>query len=137
MEHRTINQTLLKIMAVVLLPLLATMHSCYYDDEETLYTAGSNPCDTTNVTYSGTVVPILNANCLGCHSGADPSGNISLDSYGAVRAYGQISAGQPGSLYGAITHNPTNFFMPKTGGQLPDCDIKKIKAWIDAGMPEN
>jgi len=125
----------MKNLLFLLLPLLA-LTGCYYDNEEELY---PNPpeCDTTNVTYSATILPIIRDNCFVCHNANPPQGNIFLGDYASISAAAQIPEGQSGSLYGAITHNPDNFPMPKSGTQLSDCNISKIKAWINAGTPNN
>ena len=60
-----------------------------------------------------------------------------LKDYESISAAAKIPAGQPGSLYGAISHNPGNSPMPKNGTQLSDCKIKQVKVWIDAGTPNN
>lgn len=105
---------------------------CYYDSEDVL-NPGGGTCDTNGVTYSGTVVPLLQANgCLGCHSGGAPSGNISLATYTSVKA-----VAQNGKLYGAINHSPGYSPMPQGGNKMSSCNISKIKAWIDAGSSNN
>jgi hypothetical protein len=38
---------------------------------------------------------------------------------------------------GAITHAPGFTPMPQGGAKLPACEIAKIKAWVDAGSPNN
>jgi hypothetical protein len=111
--------------------------SCYYDNEEELYPEGSIPCDTVNVTFSGTVWPVINDNCYSCHSGASPSGNVSLENYDDVAAAGSIDPGQYGSLYGVITHHSGNAPMPKNNSKLSDCTIKQIEIWINASRPDN
>lgn len=116
---------------------LAVLSGCYYDNEEELYPNQPNDCDTTNVTYSGTILPIINSNCKTCHSGSAPQGNVLLEDYTSISEAALTPAGQYGSLYGAISHNPGNSAMPKNGTQLSDCKIKQVKAWIDAGAPNN
>ena len=106
--------------------------SCYYDVEEDLYPANS-PCDTTAVTFSSTVVSILQANgCTGCHSGGTPSGNISLIGYTKIK-----TVAQNGKLFGTIDHQPGFSPMPQGGNKMTTCNINRIKAWIDAGAPNN
>ncbi|MFC1732388.1 hypothetical protein ACFL6I_18950 [candidate division KSB1 bacterium] len=90
------------------------------------------PCDSINVTYSGTVWPIVQNYCFGCHSGTTPQGNVSLDSYFTV-----AGAANDGSLYGAISHSPPYSFMPKNGQKLNNCNIAQIKKWIDEGAQNN
>jgi mono/diheme cytochrome c family protein len=116
---------------------LIMLGGCYYDNEEMLYPDSLSACDTTNVTYAGTVFPIISSNCISCHSGNAPQGNILLEDYTTVSAQAKIPAGQPGSLYGAISHASGNSAMPKDGTKLSDCDLLKVKTWIDAGTPKN
>ena len=124
-------------MKKILIICLIILAGCYYDNEEELYPDQGNDCDTTNITYSETVFPIINSNCISCHSGSAPQGNILLEDYTTISKQAKIPAGQAGSLYGAISHDPGNSPMPKNGTQLTDCKIKQIKIWIDAGTPNN
>jgi len=121
---------------LLIISLLAILAGCYYDNEEELY-PNVPDCDTTNVTYSGTIWPIISSNCTSCHSGSAPQGNRHLDDYASISAAALVPAGQPGSLYGAISHHPDNSPMPKNGTKLSDCKIAQVKAWIDAGVPDN
>jgi mono/diheme cytochrome c family protein len=134
MAHPIIKISL-RLIPAVLLAFTLIPAGCYYDNEEELYPNTS--CDTTNVTYSADVWPVINDNCVSCHSGGAPSGNISLENYDNIKNQALISSGQPGSLYGAISHDPGNSPMPKSGGKLSDCAITKIKKWIDDGALNN
>jgi len=89
-------------------------------------------CDTVNVTYSGTVWPIIQNNCTGCHSGSTPSGNIRLESYSNVR-----TMAASGDLMGVITHSQGFIPMPQNGNKLSECKIIQTQKWIDDGMPDN
>jgi mono/diheme cytochrome c family protein len=90
----------------------------------------SATCDTTTVTYSGTVAPIFSTNCIGCHSSSGSS-TTKLDSYTGAKA--AVTAGR---ILGAIQHLAGYTAMPP-GGQLSTCDIGKIKAWIYRGALNN
>jgi hypothetical protein len=122
---------------ILIILALAILSSCYYDNEQELYPDQGTNCDTTNVTFSGTIFPVINSTCMGCHSGATPQGNILLEDYTTISAQAAIPAGQSGSLYGAISHDPGNSPMPKNGTPLSDCTVKQFKVWIDAGRPDN
>jgi hypothetical protein len=112
--------------------MVFTLSSCYRDNEEELYPV-TGTCDTNGVTYANTVAPLLQSNgCISCHSGAAPSGNISLQTYTAVKA-----VASNGKLYGAVNHSPGFSPMPKGGAKMSTCNILKIKAWIDAGSINN
>jgi hypothetical protein len=116
---------------------LIILTACYYDNEQALYPPGSEICDTTIYTFSGAVFPIISSSCTSCHSGPAPQNGILLIDYNTISAQAKIPAGQPGSLYGSITHDPRNFAMPKNNSQLSNCKILIIKKWIDAGPLDN
>ena len=107
------------------------IQGCYYDVEEDLYPSTSI-CDTSLVTYSQTVRPILDNNCMNCHSQTASMGNVVLESYSDVLNY--VNSGQ---LVGAINHDPNFSAMPQGEAKLDDCTILKIETWVLAGSPEN
>lgn len=107
------------------------LSGCYYDNAEEVYYYYQFTCDTTAISYAADVEPIINTQCLSCHSGAAPDGNVSLENYAEVQA-----AAQNGSLHGTITATNGYSIMP-TSGPMPECNINKISAWINAGMPNN
>jgi len=89
-------------------------------------------CDTTNVTFSGTIRPIIELNCYGCHSGQQPSGGISLTDYNNV-----VVQANNGYLLSAVSHDPGFSPMPKNAPKLADCKINEIRIWIENGTPNN
>lgn len=124
----------LHLAHMIMMSLAVT--SCYYDNEEYLY-PNAQPCDTTNVSFSENVWPVISESCAGCHGGNAPAGNIPLENYQEVVNAAQIPAGQYGSLIGVIKHAPGNSPMPQNGNKLSDCKISQIEAWIAGGMPDN
>jgi hypothetical protein len=107
--------------------------SCYYDNEEALYPTLSSSCDTTNVTFSGTIVPILSDNCYSCHSNstaASSGNNIRLENYADV-------ASNAIRVQGSINHTGSYSPMPKNGGMIKACSITQFDIWIKNGMPNN
>ena len=105
--------------------------ACYFDKEELLYPSG-NKCDTTNVTYSGTVAPIMEISCNGCHGGADPFAGIRTENYEDLKIIVDN-----GRLWGTIIHDPQYSAMPKDRPQLSDCSLLQIETWIDNGALNN
>ena len=91
-----------------------------------------NTCDTSNVTFSQTINPILQNKCVGCHNGSNASGGVNLSAHSGV----QVVA-LNGKLYGAVSHAPGYTAMPFNSPKLPDCDIEKIRIWIDNGAQNN
>jgi hypothetical protein len=90
-----------------------------------------NGCNTTNISFNNFVKPVL-ASCVGCHKTGNVGGGINLDSYDGIR-----SAATSGRLYGSLSWANGYKNMPQGGTKLPDCTIRKIKSWIDAGSPQN
>jgi mono/diheme cytochrome c family protein len=109
--------------------MISTLSSCYYDNYDELL-VDVNPCDTTGVTYSANIAPIMAQHCVGCHSGSAPSANISLATYDEVKA-----AANNGSLLGTIRHEAGWSPMPKNQAPLDECTVSKIEAWINQSMP--
>ncbi len=113
----------------VFLAMIGVM-SCEYHNEEELY-----PCDaidTLTVTYTATIVPILETNCYECHDAAAIPSGIVLEGYNNIKV--MIEANR---VIGAIRHLPGFSAMPKDRGKLPECDILKIEKWISQGYPNN
>jgi hypothetical protein len=126
MKRNIIN---LSIFSVFLLILV----SCYYDNEEVLYPQISTSCDTTNVTFSATVVPIMNNNCYSCHSNktaASYGNNIRLEYYSDVVSHMD-------RVTGSVKHLSGFSPMPKTGGSIKTCSINQLDIWVRNGMPNN
>lgn len=88
----------------------------------------SSACDTTAVTFSGAVQPILQTYCTGCHGGSAPEAGVNLSTYAGTKA---MATG--GTLVGVITHKPGYSPMPKNGNKLSACNIAKITKWVALG----
>tara|TARA_Y100000385_G_scaffold275112_1_gene319077 strand:+ start:18981 stop:19364 length:384 start_codon:yes stop_codon:yes gene_type:complete len=127
MEHQMTK----KIKLLLSVFLVIVMTSCYYDNAEDLYPVIPD-CDTTNVTFGNDIMPIINTNCTGCHSGSAPSANIRLSNYSEI-----VASANNGGLMGSIKHESGWSPMPKNGNKLGDCTIKKLDTWIAEGTPNN
>jgi hypothetical protein len=93
---------------------------------------GGGGCDTTNVSYSMQVVPILQNNCYVCHRGPGASSGIDYSSYGAFKGWAQS-----GYVVGDITAAPGHIPMPYGLPPLDQCEINTIIAWINQGTQNN
>lgn len=123
----------------VIFIIVLGLEQCSKSDDNNV-TPDSDPmptCDLSNVTFSGTVWPIISANCTSCHSGASPNAGVRLEDYETIKFQAGIPAGSRGSLIGAISHNSGNTPMPQNASKLDDCTISKINKWIQNGMPNN
>jgi mono/diheme cytochrome c family protein len=100
-------------------------------------TCATTACDTVNVTFTKNINPILQQQCLSCHSNTSTGGGVLLNSYDDVKAIAtDQSRGPEGRLYGALSHMPAYSPMPKGGTQLDNCKLRQVKLWIEAGMPQ-
>jgi hypothetical protein len=108
--------------------------SCYYDTEEALYPEGNlGNCDTVNVTFSASIVPLLDNNCLSCHAKSvaqSKGGSINLQGY-------QNVFDNKETILGDIMHDGANHDMPKNTSKLKDCLIQQVDIWIKAGALDN
>jgi hypothetical protein len=89
-------------------------------------------CDTSNVTYSMSIRPIIVNKCQGCHSASTPSGGIDLSQYTGVKA--KVTDGK---LWGSINFMQGYSAMPKNGQKLSDCELRQFRIWMDAGALNN
>jgi hypothetical protein len=95
---------------------------------------GGGSCDTANMQYLADVVPILQNNCYRCHGTNTNSGSSGrvLEGYENLKPYAES-----GTLIGVITHAQGFIPMPQDASKLSDCNINKIKSWINNGMKNN
>lgn len=128
MEHLTTKHRLKAFTLIAAASLM--LSSCYKDNEEDLYP--DNNCNTTNVSFSATVWPAINNNCVSCHSGAGASAGIRLGNYNEV-----VAAVDGGRFLGAIKHENGFSAMPQGAAKLSDCAISQIDAWIAQGKLNN
>ena len=94
--------------------------------------ACSESCDTNAVTYALTIAPMLQNRCVGCHNNTSQGGGVNLSNYGGVQ-----TVALNGRLSGAVNRQPGFAPMPQGGNQLSDCNLDKIRSWLDQGAPNN
>ncbi len=108
----------------------ALFNSCYYDNEEYLYS--SVPCDNT-YTFTSRIAPLVAQQCAsGCHEGANPSAGLSLTTYDEIKAIVD-NGGFAGSLDGTNGYS----IMPKGTSGLSACDKTAVNDWISGGALNN
>lgn len=95
-------------------------------------TAGSTPAFATDV------APILQKNCVGCHSNASHRGGLVLESYESLMKGGQdgrviVAHDAKNSLLMQMIDGTVDPQMPLKSDPLPAADIAVIRSWIDAG----
>ena len=121
-------------------------YSCYYDKADIVNPSG-NLCDTTVVSYSNDVAPIIASSCSSCHStsaaGAGAGGGVILDTYTSLKADADLGWLLPAVQWNinalpasaSATFTPQN--MPQNLPQLNTCQVNKITAWVNQGEKNN
>ena len=97
---------------------------------QNLYCDGG--CDTSSVTFNAVIKLIMQNKCQGCHQGMSPGGGVNFSTYLGIQG-----SAIDGSLLGSVDHAVGWSAMPKNSNKLPDCDIAKIRIWVNAGAPNN
>lgn len=89
-------------------------------------------CDPELSSFSGQIWPAIQQHCLGCHSGSQPEGGISLSNHAEIAA-----AANSGQLMGVISWQTGFTPMPLNGNKLSDCEIEQFNKWIQNGTPDD
>ena len=112
---------------IIILIVTFSLQSCYNDNEEDIY--GPVLCDTSEVTFSADVNPIINSSCAttNCHAsgGSGPGDFTQFDELKAKV--------DDGSFVNRVIEQQT---MPP-GTPLTDCELQTLQAWLDAGATNN
>ena len=88
-------------------------------------------CEVLDISYSQTILPIIQSECVSCHNGPNGSGNIDLSTDEAIKS--QVESG---AFFGSI-HGDEGYELMPPSGKLPLCEIQQIKLWIDAGAVQD
>lgn len=106
--------------------------------------AGS-PAAQDTVSFANDILPIFQNRCAQCHGAPDEDGEPRLESGLNLLEYDKVIAG---SEWGTVVEagDPANSFlldmivdqtMPEEGDPVPEDEIALIRAWIEAGAPNN
>jgi hypothetical protein len=115
--------------------LIISFAGCSKQSEDKL--AANTPCDTTAVSYSTGVVPILQQNCYPCHGASSNSGSggITLEGYSNIKTW--TNKNNKDYVVGNVTHAAGFVGMPYGLPKLPDCEVNTIVAWVNQGALNN
>lgn len=117
-------------LALLLMGLTLVFQSaCYFDNEEELYGITPGTCDTTAISYSADIKPLIEANCTVCHSPSGVQSATPVDNHADLKILADN-----GKLVDRT--NDAGSPMPQTG-LLPECERNMIRAWVNAGAPNN
>ena len=94
---------------------------------------GSGFCDTSAVTYTQDILPLMQSYCFGCHGNGNTvfSNGIGFEGSDGLE-YLKFFADK-GYLVGDVKHNDGYTGMPYGKPKLSACEINKIVAWVNQG----
>jgi len=92
----------------------------------------AGPCNTTGMSYSADIVPIIESKCNSCHYTGSTVIGIPLDTHAGI-----LAKVTDGTLIPAIEYIGGAYAVMPPSAKLPACDIEKIKSWVAAGAPNN
>lgn len=99
----------------------------------------SQTCDTTGtISFTSQVWPIIQNNCIGCHSsGNSGNNNVNLSSYQQIVTTSiQVQKNNNSLLVGASSRLNGFFAMPPSSS-LSTCDMRTIILWVQQGNKNN
>ena len=121
------------VAGMIALSLFST--SCYYDNAETLY--GGGICDTSSISYSSTIVPVLSVYCSKCHSAVNApiaGDGLILEGFNNISIYLQQNEQ---TLINSVKQNGKAKSMPPSSAKIDKCSIAFLEAWIIQGRKNN
>jgi mono/diheme cytochrome c family protein len=79
---------------------------------------------------------VLANNCMGCHSGGTPAGNLDITDYASVSA--RVVPFAPDSAQSLLSQRMADANAPMPpAGLLPAADLNRVRDWIAQGAQNN
>jgi hypothetical protein len=88
-------------------------------------------CDTTHISYSTCIQPLLKAYCIRCHAKGNTSGGLALDDYATVKLVAQSA-----DLWGCVEHQDGYPSMPPQKQKIDTAALYILRKWMEAGEPK-
>ena len=97
------------------------------------------------ISFADDILPIFQKRCSECHGGEGEDGQVTTEAYLNLLSHEGVMAG---SEYGTVIEPGapeastlidmiTSGEMPEEGDPVPPEEIQLIRAWIEAGAPNN
>ena len=101
-------------------------------ESDLLQVEAENENEPTSVTYLANIKPIIDSNCIGCHSSPPVNGApFSLVSYAQVKNFAEN-----GSLFSSVNKQTGESGAMPPAGRLPQTSIDLISHWLEDGLLE-
>jgi uncharacterized membrane protein len=123
-----------KLFLLMVITSSVSFISCSKDKDETTSVPVVDP--SAPATFAS-VKKIMEANCIGCHSGGvKPIADPALISYADVKASVENSSVENNLIARISLEKGATGYMPKGGNKLPQASIDLIKKWKAEGYKE-
>jgi len=110
---------------------MIAISSCSKDKASERIAEEPELCDTLTPSFASDVMPIFQANCVGCHNAANNFANgQNWETHAEI-------ASDTGSILTAIKHEPGKTPMPFMQPKMSDSLIQIIECWIKQGAQDN
>lgn len=114
---------------------IAAITGCSYHKADIEYPQAQ--CDTAIVRFGVEIKAILDANCKECHYEGNDISKINLYNWPTIHSLATDGNFVRGTLLTAVLQTGEVTPMPKGRPKISDCEINKIRAWVNKGAPEN
>ena len=114
--------------------VLCLLSACSYDSEEALYD-GALDCDTELMSFEADILPIVNGHCTSCHGGSAPSAGLLLENYDQIKVPANDMS--TNGIINRIERAEGEVGLMPKNYRLSQCQINKIKAWVEQGTLNN
>lgn len=111
--------------------LCTVLSGCRYDTESDLY-GDVVPCDSSLVSYTNDLVPLLEMYCFECHTGPTPSGDRDFSTYEDLAGVAETNV-----LLDRISRDENDPEVMPSTGPMTSCEVDRFRSWIEAGYPNN
>jgi hypothetical protein len=111
-----------KKLLLIITGLFLLLSNCTYNNEVDYFKDTTNLCKTDSMSFQSNVYPVIETNCVGCHS--------NFEGYDNVKKFST-------RIMDAIQHKAGVAPMPQGASKLPDCTINQLNAWIAQGLKNN
>src|SRR5262249_19899690 len=89
------------------------------------------------IDFPHSIVPILKAHCVECHGGRRHEGDFTINTREEILKSGTVEPGKSADshLIDLVISTDKEERMPKGKPALSAADVKKLRDWIDQGIP--
>lgn len=134
------KQVVATLVGILCIALSGCVHQAYIVPAPAPVVHPTTVCDTTTVSYTADVQPILSANCYSCHGAAVATSGLDLETFTTLKSYLQYGFRGDGvygsKLYHCVAHASLAQPMPPSY-RIDSCALAKIARWIHTGAPAN